>query len=213
MFKFILCSNNIMDNNYSNTEIKIKDAAKSLFLKKGYSATTTRDIARESDINLAMLNYYFRSKRRLFEIIMFETLYEFLSKMVEVYNDEKTSLEQKLKLCSEKYIDMIIAEPLLPTFVLNELKNNPTSFLKMPTTKMIMKSNFVAQYQEGVKKGIYRKVDPIHFVTNVLSVIVFPFMCSPIIMKIENLSKKDFNIMMTERKKLIPAWIIQMIKK
>jgi hypothetical protein len=32
-------------------------------------------------------------------------------------------------------------------------------------------------------------------------------------MKIENLSKKDFNIMMTERKKLIPAWIIQMIKK
>ena len=142
---------------------------------------------------------------------MFETLYEFLSKMVEVYNDEKTSLEQKLKLCSEKYIDMIIAEPLLPTFVLNELKNNPTSFLKMPTTKMIMKSNFVAQYQEGVKKGIYRKVDPIHFVTNVLSVIVFPFMCSPIIMKIENLSKKDFNIMMNERKKLIPAWIIQML--
>ena len=45
---------------YSNTEIKIKDAAKSLFLNKGYSATTTRDIARESDINLAMLNYYFQ---------------------------------------------------------------------------------------------------------------------------------------------------------
>ena len=108
MIKFILCSNNIVDNNYSNTEIKIKDAAKSLFLKKGYSATTTRDIARESDINLAMLNYYFRSKRRLFEIIMFETLYEFLSKMVEVYNDEKTSLEQKLKLCSEKYIDCLL---------------------------------------------------------------------------------------------------------
>ena len=75
MIKFILCSYSTVDNNYSNTEIKIKDAAKSLFLKKGYSATTTRDIARESDINLAMLNYYFRSKRRLFEIIMFETLY------------------------------------------------------------------------------------------------------------------------------------------
>ena len=89
-----------VDTQYTNTEIKIKDAAKSLFLKKGYSATTTRDIARESDINLAMLNYYFRSKRRLFEIIMFETLYEFLSKMVEVYNDEKTPLEEKTKLCS-----------------------------------------------------------------------------------------------------------------
>ena len=50
---------------------------------------------------------------------MFETLFDFLSKMVEVYNDEKTSLEEKIKLTCEKYIDMTIAEPLLPTFVLN----------------------------------------------------------------------------------------------
>ena len=124
-----------MKKEYSETEIKIKTAAKSLFLKKGYSATTTREIAKESDINLALLNYYFTSKWKLFEIIMFETLFDFLSKMVEVYNDEKTSLEEKIKLTCEKYIDMTIAEPLLPTFVLNELKNNPTSFLKMPSTK------------------------------------------------------------------------------
>ena len=29
----------------------------------------------------------------------------------------------------------------------------------------------------------------------------------------EKLNKKDFNKMMTQRKKLIPEWIIQMIKK
>ena len=52
---------------------------------------------------------------------MFETLFDFLSKMVEVYNDEKTSLEEKIKLTCEKYIDMTIAEPLLPTFD-NEVK-------------------------------------------------------------------------------------------
>jgi AcrR family transcriptional regulator len=202
-----------MKKEYSETEIKIKTAAKSLFLKKGYSATTTREIAKESDINLALLNYYFTSKWKLFEIIMFETLFDFLSKMVEVYNDEKTSLEEKIKLTCEKYIDMTIAEPLLPTFVLNELKNNPTSFLKMPSTKMIMKSRLVAQYQEGVKKGIYNKVEPIHFVTNIMSLIVFPFMCSPILKKMEKLNTKEFNTLMLERKKSIPKWIIKMIKK
>ena len=202
-----------MNKEYSETEIKIKTAAKSLFLKKGYSATTTREIAKESDINLALLNYYFTSKWKLFEIIMFETLFDFLSKMVEVYNDEKTSLEEKIKLTCEKYIDMTIAEPLLPTFVLNELKNNPTSFLKMPSTKMIMKSRLVAQYQEGVKKGIYNKVEPIHFVTNIMSLIVFPFMCSPILKKMEKLNTKEFNTLMLERKKSIPKWIIKMIKK
>ena len=202
-----------METQYSNTELKIRDAAKSLFLKKGYSATTTRDIAQESQINLALLNYYFTSKRRLFEIIMFETLYDFLNKMVEVYNDEETTIREKIELASSKYIDMIIAEPLLPTFILNELKNNPTNFLKMPTAKVIMKSQLVSQYKDGVKKGIYKKVDPIHFITNILSLIVFPFICSPIIMKMEKLNKKDFNKMMNQRKKLIPEWIIQMIKK
>ena len=108
---------------------------------------------------------------------------------------------------------MTIAEPLLPTFVLNELKNNPTSFLKMPSTKMIMKSRLVTQYQEGVKKGIYTKIEPIHFVTNIMSLIVFPFMCSPILMKMEKLNSKEFNTLMIERKKSIPKWIIKMIKK
>lgn len=204
---------NLRSVKYSNTEIKIKDAAKFLFLKKGFSATTTREIAKESNINLALLNYYFTSKRKLFEIIMLETLHDFFSKMVEVYNDEKTTLEEKLKLTSSKYIDMMIAEPLLPTFVVNELKNNPSSFLKILKGKMIMKSKLVDQYKHGVKEGIYKKMEPIHFVTNILSLIVFPFISSPIIIKIEKLGKNDFIEMMNERKKLIPKWIIQMIKK
>ena len=201
-----------MKKEYSETEIKIKTAAKSLFLKKGYSATTTRDISKESDINLALLNYYFTSKKKLFEIIMLETFYDFISKMVEVYNDEKSSLEEKLELTSSKYIDMIIAEPHLPTFVVNELKNNPSSILNI-LKGQIMESKLVDQYNDGVKKGIYKELDPIHFVTNILSLIVFPFISSPIIIKMKKFSRKEFNEMMNERKKLIPEWIIKMIKK
>ena len=201
-----------MKKEYSETEIKIKTAAKSLFLRKGYSATTTRDISKESDINLALLNYYFTSKKKLFEIIMLETFYDFISKMVEVYNDEKSTLEEKLKLTSSKYIDMIIAEPHLPTFVVNELKNNPSSILKI-LKGQIMESKLVDQYNDGVKKGVYKKIDPIHFVTNILSLIVFPFISSPIIIKMKKFNRKEFNDMMHERKKLIPQWILKMIKK
>lgn len=45
-----------------NTEAKILEAARTIFHKKGYAATRTRDIAEEAGINLALLNYYFRSK-------------------------------------------------------------------------------------------------------------------------------------------------------
>ena len=47
-----------------STEDKIKQAALKLFTKKGYAATRTRDISEAAGINLALLNYYFRSKER-----------------------------------------------------------------------------------------------------------------------------------------------------
>jgi AcrR family transcriptional regulator len=49
------------------TEERIKQAAVKVFQAKGYGAARTRDIAEEAGINLALLNYYFRSKERLFE--------------------------------------------------------------------------------------------------------------------------------------------------
>ena len=67
----------------TSTEEKIKEAARVVFHKKGYAATRTRDIAEEADINLALLNYYFRSKEKLFDIIMVETLSGFLQHLTQ----------------------------------------------------------------------------------------------------------------------------------
>lgn len=55
-----------------STEQKIIEAARKVFTRKGYSATRTRDIAEEAGLNLALLNYYFRSKQKLFELVMAE---------------------------------------------------------------------------------------------------------------------------------------------
>ena len=76
----------------SNTETKIKAAARSVFHKKGFAGTRTRDIAKEANLNLALLNYYFKSKQKLFELIMLETLKEFNQAMGEVLNNEITTL-------------------------------------------------------------------------------------------------------------------------
>lgn len=45
-----------------SNEQKIKEAAKTVFYKRGVTVTRTRDIAEEAGLNLALLNYYFRSK-------------------------------------------------------------------------------------------------------------------------------------------------------
>ena len=53
-----------------STESKLREAARKLFTRDGYAAVKTRDIAKEAGLNLALLNYYFRSKEKLYEIIV-----------------------------------------------------------------------------------------------------------------------------------------------
>jgi len=93
------------------SEEKIKIAAKTIFLKKGYAGTRTRDIAEEAGINLALLNYYYRSKEKLFNEIMTESLQDFMSSIMMIYNDPNTTLAEKLQKLATSYIDQMIEQP------------------------------------------------------------------------------------------------------
>ena len=107
------------------TEEKIKEAARKVFHKKGYAGTRTRDIAEEAGVNLALLNYYFRSKEKLFDLIMEETMQLFFQSLKGLINNERTTLQEKLQDFTTQYIDFLCSQPELPIFILNEIQMNP----------------------------------------------------------------------------------------
>ncbi|MBV8327255.1 TetR/AcrR family transcriptional regulator [Chryseobacterium sp.] len=196
----------------ATTEEKIKNAARIVFYKKGFAATRTRDIAEEAGINLALLNYYFRSKAKLFEIIMTETMAAFFQNLMIVLNSKKTTLDKKVEEIVERYIDLIIKEPEIPTFIISELRTNPGLLLqKIPLSEVIKTSIFFQQHQEAVKKGIIREPNPLHFLINMLGLTVFPFIAKPILIGSNELNDWEFENLMLERKKLIPIWIKSMM--
>lgn len=57
----------------SETKIKILLAAQRLFSQYGYDGASIRDIARESEVNLAAINYHFKNKENLFWSIINES--------------------------------------------------------------------------------------------------------------------------------------------
>jgi len=194
------------------TEARIKSAARVVFHKKGFAATRTRDIAKEANMNLALINYYFKNKKTLFELIMLETLIAFNQTMGIVFNDETTSFEKKIELVAEKYIDLITAEPEIPLFMMYEIKSHGAAILeKLPAVNAIMKSSFIKQYETAVRKGKVTEPNPLHFLMNLLGLIVLPFINSPMIKKIGTLNEKQFNNLMQDRKKLIPIWLNAML--
>ncbi len=190
-----------------STEEKIKDAARRVFMKKGYAATRTRDIAEAAGINLALLNYYFRSKEKLFELIMLEKLAKFFGAIAPILNDTNATLDQKISAFSNNYIDLLTANPELPLFILSEVRANPERFVnKLPVAK-VAESHFIQQLQEKRPD-----VHPLHFLMNVLGLSVFPFVMKPVFHASGILNERAFAARMEERKALIPKWIMGMLK-
>lgn len=191
-----------------STEEKIKDAARVVFHEKGFAATRTRDIAEEAGLNLALLNYYFRSKEKLFDIIMMETMMGFMGGMMFVFNDEESSFEEKVEKTVSSYIDLLIKEPQIPLFIMNELQRNPAGLAgKLNIKSVLLNSVFARQYQEVMNR---RGGEPLHimqFVMSLMGLLVFPFMGRPMLKIIGDLNDEKFVTMMKERKKLVPVWI------
>lgn len=196
-----------------STEEKIKNAARIVFHKKGFAATRTRDIAEEAGINLALLNYYFRSKEKLFDLIVLETLQGFLRLVKEGFNDESTTIEKKVEAIVNNYIDLLTNNPDVPLFILSELRNNPNALIdKMGVKEIIIGSVFMQQFQQGIKEGKIAPIHPLHFIMSVMGMTVFPFVASPLIKGLGGLSETEFHKLMQERKVLIPKWIKAMLK-
>ncbi|MEO6168677.1 MAG: TetR/AcrR family transcriptional regulator [Chitinophagales bacterium] len=192
----------------TNTEEKIKVAARKVFMRNGFSATRTRDIAEEAGINLALLNYYFRSKKKLFDLVMQEKIQKLFGIIAPVLNDTATTLETKIELIVSGYIDVLVENPDLPTFVLNELrKKNFEIIQKIPLDKLITQSSFIQQLRE--KRA---DINPAHFLVNILGMTVFPFVAKPMLMMTGMVNEKSFNTLMNERKQLIPVWIKAILK-
>lgn len=190
-----------------STEEKIKNAAQKVFMKKGYGATRTRDIAEEAGINLALLNYYFRSKEKLFELVMLEKLTKFFGFIAPLLNNENTSLDQKITLVSNNYIDLLMENPELPLFILSEVRYKADRFVhKLPVNK-VAESHFIKQLHEKRPD-----ISPLHFFMNLLGLTVFPFVMKPVFQASGVLNEKVFAIRMEERKALIPKWINAMLK-
>jgi AcrR family transcriptional regulator len=195
-----------------STEEKIKAAARKIFTKKGYAATRTRDIAEEAGLNLALLNYYFRSKEKLFEIVMLENFGQFIAGVRTIMYDQTTTLDQKIEGIVDFYVNQLIISPDLPLFVLNELRSGSLILKSKGLSKdLLQHSYFMQQLAEEVKKNNIQGLNPLHIVMNIFSMTIFPFIAAPLITEVGGLGDGDYVRIMQERKKWIPKWIKTML--
>lgn len=196
-----------------STEQKIKEAAKRVFQKKGFGLTRTRDIAKEAGINLALLNYYYRSKENLFEIVMQESIEEMFSYLEHIMNNKQTTLSEKIDAGVLRYIEGMFKNSNLPLFLFSELQANPQHLfdrVKIPEG-FIQETYMFKQINEQINKEKLN-FTAIHFFINLVSMSIFPIIGQPFIKYVTKMDEKSFTDFIEQRKTLVPIWLKSMLK-
>lgn len=193
-----------------STENKIKEAARKIFTQKGYAATRTRDIAEEAGINLALLNYYFRSKKKLFDIVMLERVGELFGIFNNILSNKSNdgNVDEIIKDVIDMYYDMLIKNPDLPLFVLNEINNN----LENSEITNYLKEIFKKLASSKLLEKIPLKTDPMVFIINFIGLIIFPFISKQIHVAAGIMKKDQYDKIIQAQKELIPEVLKYFIK-
>lgn len=191
-----------------STEEKIKKAALKLFTQKGYAGTRTRDISEEAGINLALLNYYYRSKEKLFELVMTEILQDFFKGIIQIFNDESTSLDEKIRIFVASYTGLLKQQPDLPLFIFHEIRMNPAALASRMGVQRVFTSFFFTQLKREMDRKKIVRSHPLHYVINMIALCVFPFIGAPLLKHIGGIDAKNFEALIDERVTLVPRWVM-----
>lgn len=202
-----------MDSAAGNTtREKLIETAKELFLTKGVDRVGVREIATKAGINLSLMNYYFRSKEILFETI-FESLIR--EKAIELRQilDSNLAVDEKVKQYVFKYIDFMVADPLLVSFVLSVIHRNYQKIGKMKGMANLYNTDvFINQLRKEIDAGHIKPIDPEQFFISMISLILFPLAIKPLIIDRNKFDDKAMVKFLLDRKQLVYDMLMAMIK-
>jgi AcrR family transcriptional regulator len=201
-------------DDYTEVQQKILNAARILFVKKGFKGTTVRDIATLSGTNVAMVSYYFRSKENLFDSIFEEAFSILMQKIFSILDSDLPFFDLIHKWVSS-YYETLLEYPDLPIFVMTELAQNPdklseTFKLKSPYQ---LYAKLAIRINEEEKKGTIRIFSLPDFFLNVISLSVFPFIAKQVVVQFLNLSEKKYLELLDSHGAFVADFIIRAIRK
>ena len=202
-----------MAKHNKDTEQKILESARNVFIQKGLSGARMQDIADHAGVNKALLHYYFTSKDKLFNIVFEQEFGNFFSSLAQVIASDQPLFE-KIKKVVALDIEKLSQFPDMPIFVLNEVSRNPEvilSRLQNIPVEMVL-GLFQQQIDTEVERGNIRPIAAGQLLVNIQSLCVFPFLARPMLRGLMKMNEEEFKAMIQLRKNEVAEFIINGIK-
>lgn len=186
----------------TGTEQLIKDTAKRIFFAEGKLHATTQDIADAAGICRTSLHYYYRSRDVLVKQVFNEAMQELDERLFIVMNSA-LPFREKLEKMVELFLSEHIAYPYTETFVIAEMLSHNLDVFNLAEKGSPNIKVFLKEIDNEMKAGNIMRMNPVQFMINLFALTSHPLIIRPLNKRIFNLSDKQYNHLMNERKKLI----------
>ena len=195
------------------TEEKILKSAQEIFHLKGFTGARMQEIADKAKINKGLLHYYYKSKEKLFESVFNIALKQMLGKLDTTLNED-IDLFTKIEKLVDGYITVLSKNTFVPNFVFQEINRNPDFFVEKFKEFNSLEGihKFEQQINNEIEKGTIKAINSKQLIINIISMSIFPFMARPMAMGILDLSEKDYDKLINERKKEVAEFTINAIR-
>jgi len=195
-------------------ESRIIEAAKVVFVRKGYEETKMGDIAAEVGMSRTALLYYFHTKEVLFDAI-FQQLMSGLLPNVALIVEEQTSCLEKIPKIVDQYISMLQRNPFLPLFIVSEFNRDPKHLYKtlLKNSQRIEPLLRMEALMEGeMERGTLRRMPFLYIASSLVSLAVFPMLIrNPLTDAFLGGNPQKFDAFIEERKPFVADVMVRML--
>ena len=203
-----------------DTEQRILDAAHAVFLRRGTAGARMQEIAKEAEVNSALLHYYFRSKERLAEAVFQRAAMQLMPAVIRILGSE-AELEAKVEQVVDVELRQLQETPYLPGYILSELTHHPERARQLLSTMTGLTPADIgahvfkvlgAQINRRVKAGRMHPIAPEQFAINLLALCVFPFAARPMVMALAGLDQAGFNHFIERRRRELAPFFLRALR-
>jgi AcrR family transcriptional regulator len=187
------------------TEKIILDTAAKVFFVEGRKHATTQEIADAAGVNRTLINYYFRSKNALFTALL-QNFHKEFSESANAILSSNMPFREKTEKYMDDFLNRAMKYPYLEPFITLDIiqerfiNKNDSGFQDEQPAAI---KQYLKEIENEMKTGKIPTGNPVHFMLNLLSLIIYPFITKPLQMKILNLNEEEYRIIMNERREIV----------
>ena len=199
-----------------NKEQQILEAAEREFLEKGYDGARTTSIAKAADVTHAMLHYYFRTKKHLFERIIDKKMSEIVPLMTHLFGNSTLPLVKRIEEAVSVHFDFVVSNPDLPRFLINEVlphKERCDLFRSKIENVLYLVDNLQREVNEAAASGEVEQFNVLLLFQSVLSLNIFPSVMANMVENLVGGNRQTVETFLAQRKAENIELIMRRIKK